>query len=168
MRRNIQRWNRRALYLALTTSVATTLAVAAPSIASAKETTTAQCKVHTVLASKTPAAERIPGRISFLKAELEGDQFAAYKSFKLLSSVEFNLKNAAQVTREAGGGHRVGLRLRGGSLERPKLHIEVAAAGKAKPLVSADYSVTSGAFLLLAGFRHPDGKLVFAIQCRSA
>ena len=166
MRRMNRRWNRRALSLALMTS--TTVALATPSSASAKEMTAAECKVHTVLASKTPAAERIPGRLSFLKAELKGDQFAAYKSFKLLSSVDFSLKGDKQVNREAGGGHRVGLRLRGGSLERPKLHIEVAAADKAKPLVSADYSVTSGSFLLLAGFRHPDGKLVFAIQCRGS
>ena len=168
MTRNYQRWNRAALHLVLTTSVAATVALAMPLDASAKDMTAAECKVHTVLASKSPTAERIPGGLSFLRAELEGDQFAAYKSFKLLSSVEFKLNSDAQVSHEAGGGHRVGLRLRGGSIERPKLHIEVAAADKAKPLVSADYSVTSGAFLLLAGFRHPDGKLVFAIQCRGS
>ena len=152
----------------MATSVTAIAAVATPSSASAKELSAAECKVHTVLASKAAAKERIPGKLSFLKTELEGDQFAAYKSFKLLSSADFTLKGDKQISREAGGGHRVGLRLRGGSLSRPKIHIEVAAADKAKPLVSADYSVTSGSFLLLAGFRHPDGKLVFAIQCRGS
>ncbi|MGB1700394.1 MAG: hypothetical protein ACPHRO_10595, partial [Nannocystaceae bacterium] len=143
-------------------------AVAAPTTVSAKELTAAECKVHTVLATKNAAKDRIPSKLSFLKSELEGDQFAAYTSFKLLSSADFKLSGDKQISREAGGGHRVGLRLRGGSLSRPKIHIEVAAADKAKPLVSADYSVNSGSFLLLAGFRHPDGKLVFAIQCRGS
>lgn len=140
----------------------------APAPARADELQRAECRVHAVLASKAEAPERIPGNLSFLRGELSSGQFTDFKSFRLLGSTDYTLTLGKTVTRDAAAGHRVGLGLRGGSRARPSLHVEVTSAGRAKPLVSANYSVKADGFLLLAGLRHPDGRLVLAVQCHGA
>ena len=154
----------RVLGAAISLAVPALTLTVAPTVAAAEDLQAAECKVHAVLASKQAAPERIPATLSFLKSELSADQFAAYKSFRLLKSVDYRLKRDRQISHEAAK-HQIGLRLRGGELKRPKLHIEVTRPDRDKPLVSADYSVKPDGFLLLAGFRHPEGRLVFAIQC---
>lgn len=152
--------------LGLATVVGTS--VMAPTSARADELKRAECRVHAVLASNAEARERIPANLSFLRGELSSGQFADFKSFRLLGSTDYTLTLGKTVTRDAAAGHRVGLGLRGGSRARPSLHVEVTSAGRAKPLVSANYSVKADGFLLLAGLRHPDGRLVLAVQCHGA
>jgi len=125
----------------------------------------AQCRVNAVLASKQGDG-KIPENLQFLKKELSSDQFAAFKSFRLLDAKADKLTANKAASQKLKSGHKVGLKLLGGSKDRPKVHVSVNRDGNDKALVSTDYTIKSAGFLLLAGFKHPDGKVIFAIQCK--
>lgn len=158
----------RTLCAMLVVSGAFGLSMLTPRTAQAEELQTAECRVHAVLASTAQASERIPANLRFLRGELSSDQFSSFNSFRLLGSRDYALKLGDTVLKDAAAGHRVGLALRGGSKARPRLHVEVTRSGRTKPLVSANYSVKADGFLLLAGLRHPDGRLVLAVQCHGS
>ena len=129
------------------------------------EANSASCRVNAVLASKGGGGG-IPSELSFLKKELSSDQFAAYKSFKLLDAQDYALKLQKLESKAVDSGHKVGLKLLGGELARPRVQVVVEGKNRDRALVSADYTIKSNGFLLLAGFKHPDGKIIFAIQCK--
>ena len=153
--------------LALAAAGASALVVAAtPALAQAgDEAKSASCRVNAVLARKDGAGG-IPTELNFLKKELSSDQFAAYKSFKLLDAKDYGLKLEKLESKSVDSGHKVGLKLLGGELARPRVQVVVEGKNRDRPLVSADYTIKSNGFLLLAGFKHPDGKIIFAIQCK--
>jgi hypothetical protein len=141
-------------------------AVFAPSIARADESQTADCKVHAVLASKEGEGG-IPKNLEFLASELRSDQFAAYRTFRLLDQRGLSIDRDTVKEARLDSGHRVGLKLLGGEIERPKVHVTVHRKDDDKSLVSADYTIASSGFLLLAGFKHAEGMVIMAIQCKA-
>lgn len=134
-----------------------------PAVALA-EAEAATCKAFAVLAKKDGDG-KLPPELEFLAEELGSDQFAAYKSFRLLDSKRYELEKGKARSERFKSGHRVALELLGGEVERPRVRIGVWPATGDKPLVSADYTIQSSGFLLLAGFKHEEGRVIFAIQC---
>jgi hypothetical protein len=125
----------------------------------------ANCRVNSVLASKEEAKPRIPANLQFLKEELERDEFAAYKHFKLLEKKDFKLT----LNKASGGkmksGHEFGFRLLGGDDKRLKLHASLLSKS-GKKLLNTDYTIDDNGILIVAGGKHADGKIIFAIQCK--
>jgi hypothetical protein len=138
----------------------------APALALADESQSADCKVHAVLASKEGDGG-IPKNLEFLASELRSDQFAAYRTFRLLDQRALAIDRDAVKEARLDSGHRVGLKLLGGEIERPKVHVTVHKKDDDKSLVSADYTIASSGFLLLAGFKHAEGMVIMAIQCKA-
>lgn len=146
--------------------VAAPLLTLVPTAAHASAVERADCKVHAIHASKSEGAARVPKDLAFLKDQLGDDQFAAYRSFRLLESHAAPLK--LKTPKEIGlkTGHRVGLELLGGTSKRLKLHATLRARSSDKTLVDTDYGIESGGVLLLGGPKFKDGVLLFAIACR--
>ena len=158
-----------AAALTIAPAVAITLA---PTFAHANESQSADCKVHAVLAKKAASADEggdgaLPKNLDFLAKELRADQFAAYKTFRLLDQRGLSLQRGALEEARLDSGHRVGLKLLGGEVERPRVHVAVYKKDDGKNLVSADYTIASSGFLLLAGFKHAEGMVIMAIQCKA-
>lgn len=126
------------------------------------EATSATCEIHTVLAMKT--GDGIPDELGFLAGQLRDDQFAAFKSFRLLESKSLKLKLGETGAATMTSGHQLKLQLLDAESSKLKLHA-VLASGE-KVLVDTDYRIESNGILLIGGVRHPDGKVFFAIRCR--
>ena len=158
----------RALTLALGLAAIPALTVTAltPAVARA-EAKTAKCRVNAVLARKVEDGPRIPANLSFMAKELESDEFAAYKSFKLLQAQDYQLEVGKQLEQGFKSGHRVGLKLLGGDAAKPKFSVTIGKPGSSKPLLSTDYGIKNNGIMLFGGLKHEDGRLLFAIQCRS-
>ncbi len=153
------------LAVAMMPAVTATAVLVSPAQAQAA-VRTAKCRVHEVLARKDVEGG-LPANLEFLRDELSSDQFAAYKSFQLLGAKDFDLVLDTPKANKFKSGHKVVLKLLGGEIERPRVQVVVEVPGKEKPSVSADYTIHSSGFLLLAGLNHTDGKLIFAIQCEA-
>jgi len=127
----------------------------------------ATCEIHTVLALKTGDGT-VPEDLSFLEGQLRDDQFAAFKSFRLLESKALKLKLGETGAATMGSGHQLKLRLLGAETSKLKLHaiLSSGAASGEKVLVDTDYKIESNGILLIGGVRHPEGKMFFAIRCR--
>ena len=141
-------------------------ATLAPRVAHA-DTKAAACRVNAVLARKVEDGPRIPKDLSFMAKELESDEFAAYKSFKLLDAEDYQLEVGKKLERGLKSGHRVGLVLLGGDDKRPKFNVTIQKPGSKKPLLSTDYGIRNNGIMIVGGLKHEDGRLLFAIQCRS-
>ena len=137
-----------------------------PNVAHA-DAKTASCRVNAVLARKVDDGQRIPKDLAFMAKELESDEFAAYKSFKLLDAEDYQLSVGKKLERGLKSGHRVGLVLLGGDEKRPKFNITIQKPGSKKPLLSTDYGIRNNGIMIVGGLKHEDGRLLFAIQCRS-
>jgi hypothetical protein len=127
------------------------------------EVTSATCEVHAVLAMKSGDGT-IPADLDFLAAQLRDDQFAAFKSFRLLETKSLKLKLGETEGASMKTGHNLKLRLLGA--EASKLQFHAVLASGEKVLVDTDYKIESNGILLIGGVRHPDGKVFFAIRCR--
>ena len=123
------------------------------------------CRVTSVLASKAEASERVPGNLKFLKEEFERDEFAAYKSFKLLEKKDFRLTLGKESAGKMKSGHEFGFSLLGGDDKRLKIHASLLSKS-GKKLLNTDYTIDDNGILLVAGGKHADGKIIFAIQCK--
>ena len=124
----------------------------------------ADCKVTAVHAKKDGEAE-IPNNLQFLAEQLKDDQFAAYKSFRLLDQRSFKLERSKPGSAALKSGHTVKLELLGGEEKTLKLRLELGARGGGKALVSTAYTIADGGVLLIGGPSYRDGKLLFAVQC---
>jgi hypothetical protein len=144
------------------------LLASSSSAQAAPDVQNAECQIRAVLASKT-GDEGIPEELSFLKAQLSGDEFAAYKSFHLVDqkALKIQLGKASEV--KFRSGNRIGLSLLGNDDKRLKIHAELSSRDGKKPLLAADLTFTDGSVVMVrAGtYEHENvsGKLFFAIQC---
>ena len=129
------------------------------------EVKSAACKVTAFLASKDGDGS-IPADLKFLEEQLHDDQFAAFKGFRLLESktLKLGLDKAAVAALQSGFNLR--LSLLGEEATKLKLHANLTAAGRDKPLVDTAYKIDNNGLLLVGGVRHLDGKVFFAIHCR--
>ncbi len=154
------------LGLALLPALSLTAAVAAPSVAQAAEVD-AECQVHSVLAMKTGDGT-IPEDLKFLADLLKADQFAAYKSFRLLESKQlaFKLNNPASTTMTTG--HKLTLEYLGSEAENTKLKLraKLSARSGEGSLVDTRLHLPNNGIVLFGGVRHDDGRVVFAIHCK--
>lgn len=148
------------------TAVFATYAV--PSEAHAAAVKEAKCQVHAVLASKEGDGG-IPEKLRFLEAQLQDDEFAAYKSFHLIEqkALAVKLDTTSEVTLTTG--NRLGLSLLGNDETRLKLRATLSSRDGSKSLLSTDYSMEdAGVLMIRAGsYTHDgiEGKLFVAIQC---
>lgn len=127
------------------------------------EVSSATCEIHAVLAMKSGDGS-IPADLDFLSAQLRDDQFAAFKSFRLLDSKSLKLKLGQTDGASMATGHNLKLSLLGAEASKLQLHAVLASGDKV--LVDTDYKIESSGILLIGGVRHPDGKVFFAIRCR--
>lgn len=134
---------------------------------SAEASDKADCQVTSVLASKAQKDPRIPKELNFLKEQLEDDRFAAYKSFKLLEKKSFKLNANKASKGKMKSGHEFAFTLLGGDDKRLKIHASLLSKS-GKKLLNTDYSIDNNGIILVGGGKHPDGKIIFAIQCKSA
>ncbi|MCH9681039.1 MAG: hypothetical protein K0V04_06380 [Deltaproteobacteria bacterium] len=128
----------------------------------------AKCQVHAVLASKEGNAG-IPKELKFLETQLKDDEFAAYKSFRLIEQKALKLDRGKKTDVSFTSGNRLGLRLIGGDDKRLDLHADLSSRSGTKSLLATDYSIEdAGVLMIRAGsYTHKDdtGRLFFAIQC---
>lgn len=127
----------------------------------------ATCRVNAVLARKVQDGPRIPKNLAFMAKELESDEFAAYKSFKLLDAENYQLEAGKKLERGLKSGHRVGLELLGGDAKKSKFNVTITKPGASKALLSTIYGIKNNGILIVGGLKHEDGRLLFAIQCTS-
>jgi len=128
------------------------------------EVKAAACKVSTFLATKDGDGS-IPVELKFLEEQLRDDQFAAFKGFRLLEAKTLKL-GLDKPSVAALQGFQLRLSLLGEDETKLKLHANLIAPGRDKPLVDTAYKIDNNGLLLVGGVRHLDGKVFFAIQCR--
>lgn len=128
------------------------------------EVKAAACKVSTFLAMKDGDGS-IPVELKFLEEQLRDDQFAAFKGFRLLEAKTLKL-GLDKPSVAAMQGFQLRLSLLGEEETKLKLHANLIAPGRDKPLVDTAYKIDNNGLLLVGGVRHLDGKVFFAIQCR--
>lgn len=143
-------------------------AVAMLPVTAQAEAKKARCDVHAVLATKDGDGS-IPDNLKFLEARLREDDFAAYKSFRLVEkkSARATLEKAAEFT--FSSGNKLTLGLLGNDETRLKLRASLFARDGEKKLLATDYSIEDGGVLMLSAGEYTDkdvtGKLFFALQC---
>jgi hypothetical protein len=157
---------RAALAVALAGPLALTGAVFAPSAAQAA-VERANCRVHSILASKDEGSARIPAELQFLAEELEKDQFAAYKTFRLLEKKDFDVRLDAFSEGAMKSGHKFRFKLLGAEDNRLKLNLTLHSR-QGKSLLNVDYRIDDNGILMVPGGKHSDGTIIFAVQCKSA
>ncbi len=129
------------------------------------EVKSAACKVTAFLASKEGDGT-IPAELKFLEEQLRDDQFAAFKGFRLLESKTLKLGLDKPALASLQSGFQLRLSLLGEEETKLKLHANLSAPGRDKPLVDTAYKIDNNGLLLVGGVRHLDGKVFFAIHCR--
>ena len=141
-----------------------TVALAVPGEARA-EVKKAACKVYAVAASKDAAKQRIPKELEVISSQLQDDQFAAFRSFRLLEDKTLRIAPNAPGKAKLKSGHGIALDLLGGDDKRLKLHATLTGRDGSSKLVSTDYTIENNGVLMIGGVAHEGGKLFFAIQC---
>ncbi len=140
------------------------LALSSPEVRA--EVKSAACKVTAFLASKDGDGS-IPDDLRFLDDQLRDDQFAAFRGFRLLESKTLRLELNHPALAALESGFQLRLSLLGEESTKLKLHANLMAAGRDRPLVDTSYKIDNNGLLMVGGVRHLDGKVFFAIQCRS-
>ena len=130
----------------------------------AKADDSAQCRVTEVLAKKDGDGT-VPRNLKFIESELKSDAFAAYKSFELLDAKDYKLELNVDKKQRTKSGHSLGLKLLGITNDKLKVNVSVFSA-KQKKLLSTAYSIENKGLVLLAGYKHAEGKIIFAVQCQ--
>jgi hypothetical protein len=128
------------------------------------EVKAAACKVSTFIATKDGDGS-IPVELKFLEEQLRDDQFAAFKGFRLLEAKTLKLDLDKPSVAVLQSGFQLRLSLLGEEETKLKLHANLTAPGRDKPLVDTAYKIDNNGLLLVGGVRHLDGKVFFAIQC---
>lgn len=139
------------------------LSLASPEVRA--EVKSAACKVTAFLASKDGDGT-IPADLKFLEEQLRDDQFAAFKGFRLLEGKTLKLGLDKPAVAALQSGFNLRLSLLGEEETKLKLHANLMAVGRDKPLVDTAYKIDNNGLLLVGGVRHLDGKVFFAIHCR--
>lgn len=122
------------------------------------------CKVTAFLAVKDGDG-KIPDDLKFLEEQLRDDQFAAFKGFRLLETKALRLELDKPGLAALKSGFQLKLNLLGEEATKLKLHANLLAPGRDKPLVDTNYVIEDSGLLLVGGVRHLEGKIFFAIQC---
>ncbi len=138
------------------------LSLASPEVRA--EVKSAACKVTAFLASKDGDGS-IPADLKFLEEQLQDDQFAAFKGFRLLEAKTLKLGLDKSAVAALQSGFNLRLSLLGEEATKLKLHANLTAPGRDKPLVDTAYKIDNNGLLLVGGVRHLDGKVFFAIHC---
>jgi hypothetical protein len=125
----------------------------------------AACKVTAFLATREGDGS-IPADLQFLEEQLRDDQFAAFKGFRLLEAKTLKLGLGLPATADLQSGFKLKLSLLGEEDKKLKLHANLLAPSRDKPLVDTAYKIDDNGLLLVGGVRHLDGKVFFAIHCR--
>ncbi len=125
----------------------------------------AECQVYSVLASKTGDGT-IPDNLKFLAEQLRDDQFAAYKSFRLLGNQRLSLDVKQPKKASLSSGHKLSLEYLGAKESKLQLHATLLSRTDDKQLFNAIYSIDNNGLLMIGGVRGDGGKVFFAIQCR--
>jgi len=133
-----------------------------PTTAQAAEFDKASCRVHAVLA-QTEGDGKIPANLSFLQEELSSPAFAAFKSFRLLGSDDFDLLKGTPQTRKLASGHPMELSLASANDKMVRLHVKLGSAS-GRSLVDTSYGIKPDGFVLFAA-GHAKGSVIFAVQC---
>ncbi|MBA3550093.1 MAG: hypothetical protein H0T76_26740 [Nannocystis sp.] len=123
------------------------------------------CKVTVFLATKDGDGSISP-ELKFLEEQLRDDQFAAFKGFRLLEAKTLKLGLDKPSVAALQSGFQLRLNLLGEEASKLKLHANLMAPDRDKPLVDTAYKIDNNGLLLVGGVRHLDGKVFFAIQCR--
>ncbi len=145
--------------------------VATPVTAEAATVKKAKCQAHVVFVSKDGDGS-IPAELKFLEEQLKDDQFAAYKSFRLMEQKELKLSLGKASEVKFSSENRLRLSLLGNDDKHLKLHAELTGRD-GKKMLNTDYSIEdAGVLMIVAGKvshevdgKQVDGKKVFAIQC---
>ena len=125
----------------------------------------ATCRCYAVIASKNAASARVPSELAFMAADLNDDQFAAYKSFRLLEQKELKLHGSAVQAVGFSTKHRLELKLIEREDSRFKLHVNLLEAGGARPMVNLDAWIRKDGLLMFVGGSYQGDKLIFATRC---
>ncbi len=139
--------------------------VLTPNVTQAAATDQAECQVHSVLAAKTGDGT-IPENLKFLEEQLRDDQFAAYKSFRLLETQRLNLDVKRPKVAPLSSGHKLSLEYLGAKESKLQLHATLMSRTDDKKLFNAIYGIDNNGLLMIGGVRGDGGKVFFAIQCR--
>ncbi|MCA9708665.1 MAG: hypothetical protein KDK70_22645, partial [Myxococcales bacterium] len=97
--------------------------------------------------------------------QLRDDQFAAYRSFRLIEQKALDLDLGKKAEVKFRSGNRLALSLMGNDDTRLKLHADLSSRDGKKSLLGTDYSMEDGGVLMIGAGKFEDGKLFFAIQC---
>jgi hypothetical protein len=125
-----------------------------------------KCRCLAILATKSAGGgARIPSNLEFMAGDLGDDQFAAFKSFKLLEEHTLTLTDKGKQNADFATKHRLSLSLLEVSGAKLKLHINLQAPDQPRPQVDLDAWLVSGGLLLFVGGSAQDGKLIFATRC---
>ncbi|MCA9691655.1 MAG: hypothetical protein KC636_18765 [Myxococcales bacterium] len=136
----------------------------APQVAKA-EPAKAECQLYSVHALRTGDGT-IPDDLKFLESQLRGDDFAAFKSFKLLETKRLSLDLKAPVTTAAKSGHKLTLEYLGTERAKLKLRAKLLDRRGETSLLAADLLLVENGLVWLGGVTHGEGKLFFGLHCR--
>lgn len=151
------------LALSLAPALALSASVLTPAIAKA-EVGAARCQVHSVLAKKTGDGT-IPDDLKFLEDQLRSDQFAAYKSFRLLEKHDLRLDVANAVATDMKSGHVLTLEYFGADAGKLKFKATLLARGGDATLFDGLLQLPDPGIFWIGGGRYGKDKILFAIRC---
>jgi hypothetical protein len=123
----------------------------------------AECRVHAIKLEREGSGT-IPAELNFIRAQLESDIFAAYKSYELVDAKSMTLKLGEVQTGRLKTGHTLELEFKG--QEAGKLKLGLSLLQGQKKLLGTTYRVAPSFPAMVGNVRYQGGKLVFAVQCK--
>lgn len=122
----------------------------------------AACRIHAVEALEKGEGG-IPPELDFLADRLQAPEFARYSEFRLIDTIDFELKLNGVVDHKFKSGHNVELTLLG---EREgKLELNTKLKRGTSSLVDMDFVVGSNQIMLIP-VRRGEQTIIFAYQCK--
>jgi hypothetical protein len=120
------------------------------------------CRIHAVEALEKGDGG-IPENLDFLADRLRAPEFARYLEFRLIDTIDFQLKLNEVVDHKFKSGHNLELTLLG---EREsKLELNTKLKRGSSSLVDMDFVVGSNQIMLIP-VRRGDQTIIFAFQCK--
>jgi hypothetical protein len=122
----------------------------------------AACRIHAVEALEKGEGG-IPAELDFLADRLRAPEFARYSEFRLLDTIDFQLKLSEIVDHKFKSGHNVELTLLGD--KEGKLELNTKLKRGTSSLVDMDFVVGSNQIMLIP-VRRGEQTIIFAYQCK--
>ncbi|KIG16414.1 hypothetical protein DB30_04458 [Enhygromyxa salina] len=142
-------------------ALAGVLALATPSVSQATVQDSA-CRIHAVEALEKGEGG-IPANLDFLADRLRAPEFARYREFRLIDTLDFKLELNKVVDHKFKSGHNVELTLLGE--KDSKLELNTKLKRGSSNLVDMDFVVGSNQIMLIP-VRRGDQTIIFAYQCK--